>query len=149
MTDNGLPDLAGTLIEAMGITIEHAAADRATASMPVAGNTQPYGLLHGGASAVLAETVGSIAAQIHAGPGRAAVGLELSISHHRSARHGRVHGVATAVHLGRSSASYLVEVTDDEDRRISSARLTCLLLDAAGTSSAGATGKESAAGKGS
>lgn len=145
MSDNELPDVTGTLIERMGITIEAADARSCTATMPVAGNTQPYGLLHGGASAVLAETVGSIAAQLHAGPGRAAVGLELSITHHRSARAGTVRGVATAVHLGRSSATYLVEVADEEDRRISSARLTCLLLDTTGaSSSSGATGKPAA-----
>lgn len=138
-----LPETTGTLIERLGIVIDAASVDARTcsATMPVDGNTQPYGLLHGGATAALAETVGSIAAQAHAGPGRAAVGLELSITHHRSARAGIVRATATAVHLGRSSATYLVEVTDEADRRISSARLTCLLLDgASGSTTAGATG---------
>lgn len=141
MSDIELPDPAGTLIERLGITVESWGAQSCTARMPVAGNTQPHGLLHGGASAALAETVGSIAAQAHAGPGRYAVGLELSITHHRSARSGTVSATAVAVHLGRTSATYLVEVTDDAERRISSARLTCLLLDGpSGSTTAGATG---------
>ena len=57
--------------------------DRTVASMPVEGNTQPYGCLHGGASAALAETVGSLAAMAHAGPGKMAVGVDLNITHHR------------------------------------------------------------------
>jgi len=71
----------GTLIERMGIELLEVAADRAVATMPVAGNTQPYGLLHGGASAVLAETLGSCAAMVHAGEGRAAVALCLDVGH--------------------------------------------------------------------
>src|SRR3954471_3486801 len=103
----------GTLIETMGITVTEASADRVVATMPVAGNTQPYGLLHGGASAVLAETLGSIAAAQHAGEGRGAVGIELNATHHRSARSGVVTGTATALHLGRTLASYQVVVEDE------------------------------------
>ena len=152
--DDTTPDLdaflesmpAGALNEKMGVRLTEVGPDRVVATMPVEGNTQPYGLLHGGATAALAETVGSIAAQAHAGPGRAAVGLELSITHHRSARAGTVRATATAVHLGRSSATYLVEVTDEADRRISSARLTCLLLDgASGSTTAGAAGNSAGA----
>ena len=98
--------------------------------MPVEGNTQPHGLLHGGASAVLAETLGSFAATAHAGPGRVAVGIELNITHHRSVRAGTVTGVATAVHLGGSLASYEIVVEDSEARRLATARLTCMLIDA-------------------
>ena len=97
--------------------------------MPVAGNTQPYGLLHGGASAVLAETLGSYAANAHATDGRAAVGIELNVTHHRSVRSGSVHGTATAVHLGGNLASYEVVVVDDDGRRVATARLTCMLID--------------------
>lgn len=118
----------GTLMERMGIVIESVSATECVGSMPVAGNTQPFGLLHGGASAALAETVGSYAAQAHAGSAGRAVGLELSITHHRSATHGNVRARAQAVHLGRTTASYLIEVWDEADRRISSARLTCLVL---------------------
>ena len=128
-----LPDLSGTLIERLGMVFTSISAAECSATMPVEGNTQPYGLLHGGATAALAETVGSLAAQVHAGKGRYAVGLELNITHHRSLRSGMVTGTARAQHLGRSAASYLVDVTDEEGRRISSARLTCLLLDDSST----------------
>lgn len=129
MTDT-VPGLAGTLIERMGIEILEVSADRTTGRMPVAGNTQPYGLLHGGASAVLAETLGSIAAMEHAGPGRAAVGIELNVTHHRSARDGTVHGEAVAISLGGRIATYGITVTDDDGRRICTGRLTCMLLAA-------------------
>ncbi|PWD49620.1 aromatic compound degradation protein PaaI [Serinibacter arcticus] len=146
MSDIETPDLTGTLMERLGMELSEISAQGCTGTMPVAGNTQPYGLLHGGATAALAETVGSVAAQQHAGPGRAAVGLELSVTHHRAARSGTVRARATAVHLGRSSATYLVEVTDEAERRISSARLTCLLLDgASGSTTAGAAGNSAGA----
>lgn len=131
MTDT-VPGLAGTLIERMGIELLEAAPDRCTGTMPVAGNTQPMGLLHGGASAVLAETLGSVAADLHAGAGRTAVGVDLNVTHHRSARTGVVHGEAVAVSLGRRLASYSIALTDDDGRRIATARLTCMLLDAPG-----------------
>lgn len=130
---DGLPDVAtlvrGTLIERLGIELVEIGPRRVVATMPVAGNTQPAGLLHGGASAALAETVGSFGALAHAGPGREAVGLELSATHHRCTREGTVTAVATALHLGRTTASYEIVVTDDQDRRLCTARLTCLLLD--------------------
>ena len=78
--------------------------------MPVEGNTQPYGLLHGGASVVLAETLGSIGSALHAGPSRIAVGLDINATHHRAARSGVVTGVATPISLGTTIASY--EVVD-------------------------------------
>lgn len=119
----------GPLGDTMGITVHEMSAQRVRASMPVAGNTQPFGVLHGGASAVLAETIGSGAAVLHAGEGRYAVGMELNISHHRPVSEGSVHAVATAAHLGRTTASYTIEMTDDQGRRVSSARLLCMLLD--------------------
>ena len=87
------------------------------------------GLLHGGANVVLAETIGSFAAQVHAGVGRAAVGIEVSATHHASAREGTVYGTATALHLGRSTASYEIVILDEADKRICTARLTCMLID--------------------
>lgn len=130
MSDNppAVP-VAGTLADRMGVRVTHVDADGATGTMPVAGNTQPYGLLHGGASAALAETLGSLAAAAHAGPGRMAVGIELNATHHRSARAGTVTGTARAVHLGRTLASYEVVVEDAEGRRVCTARLTCMLMD--------------------
>ncbi|MCL2423522.1 MAG: hotdog fold thioesterase [Micrococcales bacterium] len=123
-----MPDATGPLARLMGIEVHELSADRATGTMPVDGNTQPAGLLHGGASVVLAETLGSMAALVHAGPGRTAVGIEVNATHHRAARDGHVTGTATALHLGRTVASYEVEVTDCAGRRVSTVRLTCLLV---------------------
>jgi 1,4-dihydroxy-2-naphthoyl-CoA hydrolase len=123
-------DLGGTLLERMGIEITEAGPQRTAGTMPVAGNTQPAGLLHGGASVVLAESLGSIAATLHAGAGRTAVGIEINATHHRAMRDGVVVGVATAVHLGRSVATYEIVITDDRDRRVCTSRLTCMLVDA-------------------
>lgn len=120
----------------MGIEILEASADRVVATMPVAGNTQPYGLLHGGATCVLAETAGSIAATMHAGDGRMAVGVDLNATHHRAIRDGVVTGVATPVHRGRSVACYEVVVSDAAGRRVATARLTCQLIDAPGVTHA-------------
>ncbi|MFH9189921.1 PaaI family thioesterase [Streptomyces globisporus] len=120
---------AGHLGERMGVTIVEAAADRVVGTMPVEGNTQPYGLLHGGASAVLAETLGSIGSMLHGGANKIAVGVDLNCTHHRGARNGLVTGVATPVHRGRSTATYEIVITDEEDKRVCTARLTCLLRD--------------------
>jgi uncharacterized protein (TIGR00369 family) len=126
-----LHDLSpGTLAERMGIEFTEIAAKRLVARMPVEGNTQPYGLLHGGASAVLAETLGSIGAQLSAGPGAQALGIELSCTHHRPVRNGYVTGVATPTHVGRTVATYEIVITDDEGRRVCTSRLTCLLRQA-------------------
>ncbi|WP_066635210.1 hotdog fold thioesterase [Serinicoccus hydrothermalis] len=119
----------GDLAERMGMQLLEVGAERTVATMPVAGNTQPYGLLHGGASAALAETVGSVAAALHAGEGRIAVGVDLNATHHRGAREGVVTAVATPLSLGRSVASYEIAVTDEQDRRICTARLTCVLRE--------------------
>jgi uncharacterized protein (TIGR00369 family) len=118
---------AGTLMERMQIELVEATPTRLVGRMPVEGNTQPYGLLHGGASAVLAETLGSIGAALHAGEGRIAVGVDLNVTHHRAVTKGFVTGVATPIHLGSSVATYDVVISDDSDRRVASARLTCLL----------------------
>lgn len=121
--------LRGTLSERMGMEFLEAGPERTVARMPVEGNTQPYGLLHGGASAALAETVGSIAAALHAGPGRIAVGVDLSATHHRAVRQGWVTGTATSLSLGRSVASYEIVVRDEDGARVCTARLTCMLRD--------------------
>lgn len=123
----------GRLDLAMGIVLTEASADRVVATMPVVGNTQPYGLLHGGATCVLAETVGSIGATLHAGDGRVAVGVDISATHHRAVRTGVVTGVATPVHRGRTVACYEIVVTDEAGRRVATSRLTCQLVDAPGT----------------
>ncbi|WP_141963321.1 PaaI family thioesterase [Actinoallomurus bryophytorum] len=119
----------GGLPAAMGIEIIEASAKRVVARMPVEGNTQPYGVLHGGASCVLAETIGSIGSALHAGPDRITMGVEINASHHRSASEGHVTGVATQLHGGRTLTSYEITITDDRDRRVCTARLTCALRD--------------------
>jgi 1,4-dihydroxy-2-naphthoyl-CoA hydrolase len=120
-----------TLIDKMGIELLQAAPELLIATMPVEGNTQPYGLLHGGASCVLAETLGSVGAAMHAArSGKIAVGIDLNATHHRSARGGLVTGTATAIHLGGALASYEIVIVDEKDRRICTARLTCMLIPA-------------------
>jgi 1,4-dihydroxy-2-naphthoyl-CoA hydrolase len=119
----------GALGERMGLRLLEVSADRVVGTLPVAGNTQPYGLLHGGASCVLAEQLGTFGAQAHAGPGRSAVGVELNATHHRAATSGTVTGVATALSRGRTLASYEIVITDEEGRRVCTARLTCVVRD--------------------
>jgi uncharacterized protein (TIGR00369 family) len=121
---------AGTLADRMGIRIVAASPDRVVGTMPVAGNVQPYGLLHGGASCVLAESLGSMGAALHAGPGRICVGTDINATHHRAARSGVVTAVATAAHLGGTLACYDIVITDEGGRRTCTARLTCLIRDA-------------------
>ncbi|HEX5540668.1 MAG TPA: hotdog fold thioesterase [Micromonospora sp.] len=119
----------GALAERMGITLTEASADRVVGAMPVEGNTQPYGLLHGGASCVLAETLGSIGSALHGMTvGRPlAVGVDINATHHRAVRSGSVTGVATPVHRGRSTATYEIVITDEAGDRVCTARLTCFL----------------------
>jgi uncharacterized protein (TIGR00369 family) len=114
----------------MGVQIMEASADRVVATMPVEGNTQPYGLLHGGASCVLAETIGSVGTALHAGVDRMVVGVDINATHHRSARSGIVTGVGTPLHRGRTIATYEVVITDEDDRRVCTARITCLIREA-------------------
>jgi 1,4-dihydroxy-2-naphthoyl-CoA hydrolase len=99
--------------------------------MPVEGNTQPYGLLHGGASVALAETLGSVGSGLHAFTlGKIAVGVDINATHHRAATSGIVTGVATAAHLGRSSATYEVVITNEDGKRVCTSRITCSLVEA-------------------
>jgi uncharacterized protein (TIGR00369 family) len=118
------------LADRMGIEFLSYDVQRMVARMPVAGNTQPYGLLHGGASCVLAESLGSIGAALHGAPDRIAVGVEINATHHRGVTEGYVTGVATPLHLGRTIVTYEIVITDDQDRRVCTARLTALLRDA-------------------
>lgn len=121
----------GTLHDSMGIVITEAAPERVVATMPVQGNVQPYGLLHGGASCVLAESLGSIGSALHAGPlGKVAVGVDINATHHRAVREGTVTGVATPIYLGRTTTSYEIVISDERDRRICTARITCQLIQA-------------------
>jgi 1,4-dihydroxy-2-naphthoyl-CoA hydrolase len=121
----------GTLLQVMGIVVREASPERIVATMPVKGNTQPYGLLHGGASCVLAESLGSIGSALHAAPyGKVAVGVDINATHHRAVRDGVVTGVATPIYLGRTTTSYEVVITDERDKRVCTARITCRLIQA-------------------
>ncbi len=121
-------DVLSPLDEKLGIRILDYDPDRLVATMPVEGNEQPFGLLHGGATCALMETIGSWAAQLAAGPERQAVGIELNASYVRSPRTGSVTAVCTPVRRGRTLATFLIEVTDEDGRVTASGRLTCMLL---------------------
>lgn len=118
----------GPLGVKMGIRFLEVSAERMVATMPVEGNQQVTGLIHGGAHVVLAETLGSMAAAIHAWPRGYAVGVDINATHHRGARTGLVTGTATAVHLGRSSTTHEVVMTDENGKRLSTSRITNLIL---------------------
>ena len=119
---------SGALDKKMGIEIIEASPQRLVGTMPVEGNTQPIGLLHGGANVVLAESLGSIGTQLHAGPNRKIVGVDINATHHKSATKGIVTGVATAVSLGKTMCCYDIVITNDEGQRTCTARITCLIL---------------------
>jgi uncharacterized protein (TIGR00369 family) len=119
----------GQLARKLGIEFLEYDPQRLVATMPVDGNRQPAGLLHGGASVALAETLGSIGAALHAGPDRHVVGVDINATHHRAAVAGLVTGTATPVHLGRTVATYEVVITDEQGRRVCTSRITCLIRD--------------------
>lgn len=126
-----LNDNSGSMNQHMGVEILEASIERCVARMPVEPNRQPYGLLHGGASIALAETLGSIGSALHAATmGKIAVGLDINATHHRSARSGWVTGVATPLHLGRTVASFEIVISDEDERRLCTCRITCALLEA-------------------
>jgi 1,4-dihydroxy-2-naphthoyl-CoA hydrolase len=129
LRDMGNTGYGGSLGEQMGLVITEASPERVVGTMPVSGNTQPYGLWHGGASCVLAESLGSVGAALHAKRlhGGTSVGIEISATHHRGISTGSVTGVATPVHLGRQIATYDIVISDDQGRRICTSRLTCML----------------------
>jgi uncharacterized protein (TIGR00369 family) len=119
----------GALTEKMGMRYLEFSIDRCVATMPVVGNTQPLGLMHGGAYVVLGESLGSTAATLHAGPGRLAVGVDINATHTRGATSGLVTGVCTPIHLGRSVTVHEIAVSDDQGRRLSTIRITNMIRD--------------------
>jgi 1,4-dihydroxy-2-naphthoyl-CoA hydrolase len=130
MTDGWWRIAPGALDDKLGIVVRAQSPDRVVADMPVDGNTQSLGRLHGGASAALAEAVGSWAAMIHAGTlGKVCVGVDLNITHHRGAREGRITATATALHRGRRTATYDIRIDDADGRLVATARITNLLVD--------------------
>ena len=134
MNNSEMPTLAaaidGDLVgKKLGVKVLEASSARIVATMPVEGNTQPFGLLHGGASVALAESLGSYGAALHAGPGKAIVGLDINATHHRAGKGGLVTAVATALTLGRTIVSYEVVVSDEEGTRLCTARITCMIRE--------------------
>jgi uncharacterized protein (TIGR00369 family) len=123
------PEFRAAIHDRMGLVITEATPERIVGTMPVEGNTQPFGLLHGGASCVLAESLGSIGSTLHADQfGMVAVGVDINATHHRAVSSGTVTGVATPIRLGRSVTSYEIVISDERDRRVCTARLTCNLV---------------------
>jgi len=119
----------GELTTKMGIEYIEISAERTIARMPVEGNRQVVGILHGGAHVVLGESLGSIAAAVHAGPGRYAVGIDVNATHTRSIAEGWVTGTCTAISLGKSICVHEIVMTDDDGNRLSTVRITNLLRD--------------------
>ncbi|MER7574334.1 hotdog fold thioesterase [Streptomyces sp. NPDC126514] len=115
------------LVPKLGIQLVRCEPGLVIGTMPVDGNRQPVGIMHGGANAVLAETLGSLAAFLHTGPGGHAVGLDLSCTHHRWVAGGTVTGECRPLHEGRTSATYEIVITDSSGRRTCTARLTCAI----------------------
>jgi uncharacterized protein (TIGR00369 family) len=125
-----LPDGNGKLNDKLGVELVEISPEQVVGTMPVEGNTQPFGLLHGGASVALAETLGSIGSGLHAHQyGKVSVGVDINATHHRAATSGTVTGTATAIHLGRTSAAYEVVIVDERGKRVCTSRITCALID--------------------
>lgn len=125
-----LREMRGELAEKLGIEITEFTRERVVATMPVGGNRQPFGLLHGGASAALAETMGSFHGSL-VGGGKAPLGIDLNCTHHRSATDGLVTAVSTPIHVGRTICTFDIVINDEQEHRICSARLTVMLRDLA------------------
>ena len=119
----------GELATKMGIEYLELGASRSVARMPVEGNRQVVGILHGGAHVVLGETLGSLSAAIHAGPGRYAVGIDVNATHTKSIADGWVTATCTAISLGRSICVHEIAMTNDAGERLSTVRITNLLRD--------------------
>ena len=131
VTDNDLWKITlGELDEKMGVKILEESVQRVVATMPVEGNRQSFGLLHGGASLAVGEAVGSWAAVIHASTlGKTAVGVDVSATHHRSAREGQITITATPIHLGGTLTTHEVIITNEAGQRLCSMRITNLLMN--------------------
>jgi len=119
----------GDLTRKLGIEFLELSAEHSVATMPVEGNTQVVGILHGGAHVVLGESLGSISSAIHAGPGRVAMGIEINATHSRAISSGIVTGTCTALSLGRTLATHEIVIRDEEGRRLSTVRITNFLRD--------------------
>jgi len=119
--------LSSPLDEKLGVELLEVTPTRAVGRAPVAGNTQPFGLWHGGASCVLAEGLASLAAAAEVGPRGAVTGVDINATHLRPAREGWVTGVATAIRIGGTLATYDISLTDDAGEQVCAARITVYL----------------------
>ena len=119
--------LASALDEKMGVELLEVTPTRAEARCPVAGKTQPFGLWHGGAACVLAESLASLAAAAEVGPSGAVTGVDINATHLRSARDGWIRGVATAIRIGGTLATYDVALAQEGGEQICAARITVFL----------------------
>jgi uncharacterized protein (TIGR00369 family) len=119
----------GELAQKMGIEYVELGAERSIARMPVEGNRQVVGILHGGAHVVLGESLGSLSAAIHAGPGRYAVGIDVNATHTKAIADGWVTGTCTALSLGRTICVHEIVMTNDAGERLSTVRITNLIRD--------------------
>jgi 1,4-dihydroxy-2-naphthoyl-CoA hydrolase len=122
-------EFAVELAQKLGIEILELTAERAVGTMPVIGNRQVTGVMHGGAYCVLAETLGSLAANAHAGPGRVAMGIDINATHTRAVSEGLVTAVCTAIHLGSTLAVHEIAISDEQGRRVCTARITNLFRE--------------------
>lgn len=132
ITAKELNDLSkGCMVEHVGINFTEVGSDYIKAEMPISPKTtQPFGLLHGGASVVLAETLGSVAASVIVSPlGKVAVGLEISANHIKGKKEGVVTGVAKPVHIGRSTHLWEIRITDEHEQLICLSKITMAILD--------------------
>lgn len=138
LSEHGVPEAmwpmlashgVGTLVEKLGIHFTEMTRDRVVATMPVEGNQQVAGILHGGASVALAETLGSFAAAVHGKGEKKPVGVDISATHHRAGVTGLVTGVCTPIHLGRTLTTHEIVISDDAGRRLCTSRITNMLLD--------------------
>jgi len=122
-------EIRGPLVEKLGIEFLEFGQERVRARMPVEGNTQPYGILHGGATASLCETVASVGTAFLVGVGKLAVGIDLTMRHVRSARVGWVTVTAIPLRVGRTIAHWDMRVHDDEERLVAVSRLTLAIRE--------------------
>ncbi len=118
----------GPLLEMMGLELLEATPARVVARIPVAPNSQPFGMLHGGASGVLAESIASLGAWL-ADPSRTALGIELKVNHLRAARSGFVTGTGVPLSSGRTFGVWEVRIVDDEGQLTAFATCTVALRD--------------------
>ena len=120
---------AGALGSKLGLEFLEVSPERVVARMPVEGNTQPDGILHGGATAALCETVASVGTAVAVGLEKRVMGIELNVNHIRAIREGFIVATGTPLHMGRTTGVWDIKVHDEEDRLIAASRLTVIIRE--------------------